>query len=172
MGHRIQILKRLVLGLLVALLSVTEFGCAPHARAPEPERALPTLELRRLDGSPSTLSALISGKPALVTFWATWCDSCNRETEALNRLFADVTEQGAGTVVGIDEGEVAELVSGFVAQHGVRYAQLLDSDFRFSDELDARRVPTTLVVDRTGKLVYRGGALDAAALDAFRRALR
>jgi hypothetical protein len=48
---------------------------------------------------------------------------------------------------------------------------LLDEDFRVADALGQRDVPATLVVDRGGRIVYRGDALDSASLVAFRRTL-
>ena len=40
-----------------------------------------------------------------------------------------------------------------------------------ADALGQRRVPATLVVDRSGRVVYRGEALDEGSLAAFRKAL-
>jgi hypothetical protein len=46
----------------------------------------------------------------------------------------------------------------------------VDPNFALADALGERRVPATLVVDRSGHIVYRGGALDGAGLAALRRA--
>jgi len=46
-----------------------------------------------------------------------------------------------------------------------------DGEFKLSDALGQRRVPATLVLDRGGRVVYSGGALDEQALAAFRAAL-
>jgi peroxiredoxin len=62
-------------------------------------------------------------------------------------------------------------VDTFVREHGVRYAQLVDEDFRLADALGQRDVPATLVVDRQGRVVYRGDALDGNGLEAFRKTL-
>lgn len=51
------------------------------------------------------------------------------------------------------------------------WAQLVDERFQLADQLGQTRVPATLVLDRDGRVVYRGGAFDEAALAAFRRAL-
>jgi hypothetical protein len=53
----------------------------------------------------------------------------------------------------------------------VRYTQLVDEEFRFADSIGERRVPATLVLDRAGRIVYRGDALDARSLAALRDAL-
>jgi hypothetical protein len=51
------------------------------------------------------------------------------------------------------------------------YLQLVDEDVLLADALGQRSVPATLVVDRSGRIVYRGDALSAEGLAAFRNAL-
>lgn len=123
-----------------------------------------------LDQRTTDLAAAVHGRPALVSLWATWCEACTTELDALNRLDARAKERGA-LVVGVAIGEPRERVAEFVATRGLNYAQLVDEDFHFADALGERRVPTTLVVDRAGRVVYVGGALDEGALAAFRAAL-
>jgi len=58
-----------------------------------------------------------------------------------------------------------------VQRQRLPYAQLVDERFRFADALGQERVPATLVIDRTGRIVFSGGALDDSALAALRAAL-
>ena len=132
--------------------------------------ALPAVELRTLDGRPARLDETLRGKVALVSLWATWCDACNHELEALGRLDGAARKAGA-TVLAVAEGEAPAHVAEFARQRGLSWAQLVDERFLLGDALGQKRVPTTLVVDRAGKIVFTGGALDAAALDALKRAL-
>jgi peroxiredoxin len=94
-----------------------------------------------------------------------------REVGALNRLAASVAARDDAVVLGVAEGESRASVDAFVRDRGVRFAQVLDEDFRLADALGQRDVPTTLVVDRTGRIVYRGDSLNGASLAAFRAAL-
>jgi peroxiredoxin len=107
---------------------------------------------------------------ALVSLWATWCDACVQEIDALGRLDERVRALG-GAVVAVDEGEPLHTVRAFVQQRGLRYAQLIDEELRLGDALGNKRVPTTLVVDRSGRIAYLGGALDEPALAALRAVL-
>lgn len=111
-----------------------------------------------------------AGKVALVSFWAPWCDSCVAELDALNRL-DDRARPSGGLVIGVAVGETPESASAFARSHKLRYPQLVDEDYKLTDALGQRRVPTTLVIDRRGQVVYTGGALDERALAAFRAAL-
>jgi peroxiredoxin len=108
---------------------------------------------------------------ALVSFWAPWCAACDREVDALNRLFDRTASRGDALVVGVAVGESRETVDAFVRRRGLRYTQVLDQDFRLADALGQRDVPATLVVDRSGRIVYRGEALDGAGLAAFTETL-
>lgn len=116
------------------------------------------------------LRTMLRGRPTLVVLWATWCEACRDEFAALNRLDAALAEH-EGLVVAIAVGDDVQKVRGVVAGQRLRYAQLVDPEFQFSDALGVRRVPTNLVVDRTGRIVHVGGALDAATLAAFRAQL-
>jgi thiol-disulfide isomerase/thioredoxin len=121
-----------------------------------------------LDGQSTELSRLVNGRVAMVSLWATWCEACQKEVDALNRLAA-ASAQADAIVVGVAVGESKEAVEAFVRGRGIRYPQILDQDFRLADALGQRDIPATLVVDRTGKIVYRGDALDGEALAVFGR---
>jgi cytochrome c biogenesis protein CcmG/thiol:disulfide interchange protein DsbE len=144
-------------------------GCA--AAKPKAVMALPSEPVETLDGVETDLGRLVHGRTALVSFWATWCTSCEREIDALNRLSERAAARGDALVVGVAVGEPRAKVDAFVRVRGVRYLQVLDKDFRLADALGQRDIPATLVVDRSGRIVYRGDALDSAGLAAFRKTL-
>lgn len=172
------------------LLVTASFGCAPPSpvlpsapQAASPAAALvpaapsvragvelPGVDLVTLDHGRARLDATLRGKVGLVSLWATWCESCAREFDALNRLDARARDRGA-VVVGVAVGEPAGTVADFVRRHDLRYAQLVDEGFYLADALGQRKVPATVVVDRAGRVVFVGGALDERALAAFRAAL-
>ena len=156
--------------LLIAGVTV---GCAgPRGAASQGSariERLPAVEVVRLDRRPTTLPELTRDRPALVNLWATWCDACEREFDALNRLEARVGNDGL--VIGVAVGEPYDHVLRFVTRRGLAYPQLVDEDFALSDALGSERVPTTLVVDRSGAIRYVGGELDEPALAAFEGAL-
>ena len=81
--------------------------------------------------------------------------------------------QGSGgVVIGVAVGEPREKAAAFAREHSLRYAQLVDEDLELADALGQKRLPATLVLDRAGRVVLSGGALDERALSAFRAALR
>jgi peroxiredoxin len=156
----------------LSLLVVVFASCATArpAPAPLPQDPLPPIQLQTLDGQPAQLQQTLAGRVALVAVWATWCDGCAAEFEALSRLSDRAGAHGA-VVVAVNMGESRDEVARFVAQRGLRYPQLIDQQYRLAHALGNDRVPTTLVIDRTGRVVYAGGALDENALAALRAAL-
>ena len=167
MGHRLPVL--IAIAIASAACSASE---APRASSPgQAEAAVPRVALATLAGDHTELSRLADGRVALVSLWATWCEACGKEMDALNRLDATTAAGRDAVVIGVDVGEEPDKVAEFARRRGLRYAQLVDQDFAFADALGQRRVPTTLVVDRHGRIVFRGDALDERSLDALRRAI-
>lgn len=134
--------------------------------------AMPHVGVTTISGEPANLVDAARGRVALVALWATWCEPCLREADALKRLDAQAAAEGDAVVLGVAVGEERGQVATFAAEHRLAYARFVDEGFRLADALGEHRVPTTLVLDRGGRIVYRGGALDARALEAFRRARR
>ena len=133
---------------------------------------MPSVALETLAGGRTEVARLAGGRVALVSLWATWCEACGKEMDALNRLDAKTAAGRDAVVIGVAVGEEPGTVAEFTRKRGLRYAQLVDQDFAFADALGGqRRVPTTLVVDRHGRIVFRGDALDARSLEALRQAV-
>lgn len=143
---------------------------APQA-PPAAQPRLPDVPVIDLDRATKSVEGVRKGRVALLTFWATWCEACQKEFAALNRLDEKTTGEKA-VVIGVAVGEPSAKVRGFVADHGLRYAQLVDEEFHLTDAMGQKRLPATVIVGRSGEVVYRGGMLDAEALAAFREALK
>jgi peroxiredoxin len=154
----------------LSLLTLLLLSCAVAPVRPPARSQLPAVELLTLDGQPTRLEKAIEGKVALVAVWATWCEACAGEFEALGRLAERAGAHG-GVVMAVAVGEKRSAVAEFVGRRGLRYPQLVDEDFRLADALGQSRVPATLVIDRDGRIIYTGGTLDENALQAMRAAL-
>jgi thiol-disulfide isomerase/thioredoxin len=108
--------------------------------------------VRNLDGKPMPLEPL-KGKAVVLSFWATWCGPC-RELEP---QLAQVAKSYAGNAdiafFAINADEDESLVPSFLAQEKwdlpIVYADGLD------DFLGVSALPTVLLIDPAGKIVYR-----------------
>jgi cytochrome c biogenesis protein CcmG/thiol:disulfide interchange protein DsbE len=165
------------LPLLTLALALALAGCAESSLSPVTEPSAPArkeflrVPLTTLDGGATDLARAADGQVVVVALWATWCDACQKELPALARLEAKAKARGDFRVLAVAVGDDREAVEAFSRKHGLRFARLVDVDYALANGLGTNRVPTTLIIDRDGRIIHEGGALDRAALEALRNAL-
>lgn len=146
-------------------------GGAP-ARGANVGAVAPDLESRTLDGQMVSLDSL-RGSPVLLNVWATWCHPCRDEIPVLEALHREHGAHGL-KVVGVsidDAGRIAD-VRQFASEFGVTYPIWHDPDQRVMPTFSVIGVPTTFLIGRDGRLIWRktgevkaGDPALAAALD-------
>ena len=137
------------LRLLAALAAATLLAPAAHA-TPAPNA--PDFTLRGADGRNVRLDEL-RGQVVLVNFWATWCGPCREEMPRLNALYEKYRKSGFVLLaVNIDDDPRAALAT--AGKLGVAFPVLLDTDKKVSKLYDLGMMPSTVVIDRDGKLRY------------------
>ncbi len=125
----------------------------------------PDFTLQTLDGESVTLSSL-RGKVVLINFWATWCPLCVREIPRLVRVVDTYKDQGLVVLdVNTTYQDDAAKVRQFARDHGISYPVLLDTEGSAGQKYPARLMPTTYLIDRSGKIVHtKVGEVDEATL--------
>ena len=123
-----------------------------------------------LAGEQRTLPALLGGRPALVNLWAPWCTSCVREMPRLERIARHAAGCGAA-IVAVAVGESPASLAAFPRARSIPYPVYTDPGFALADALGRRQIPATLVVDRAGRIVFEGAAIDSGAISALESAL-
>jgi thiol-disulfide isomerase/thioredoxin len=108
-------------------------------------------EARELAGTTVRLSEL-NGKVVLLNFWGIWCKSCRQEIPHLNGLDREWRERGL-VVLGADYGDAPEDLAPFVKELEMSYPVLLDDGL--ADEYEILVYPTTVVIDRKGRIRMR-----------------
>ncbi len=147
------------------LTALVFFACTP-ATAPSPSAAdLTHVPVLDTGGKTTNLAALAHGRVTVASLWAPWCEGCREEEPALLRLHQLSLERHDFVLVSIAIDAKAEEI----ASMNLPYPRLVDTG-AFA-EVGHRRVPSTFVIDASGRTVYEGGALDRAALDALTKAL-
>jgi thiol-disulfide isomerase/thioredoxin len=96
------------------------------------------------------------GKVVVLNIWATWCVPCRREMPALDRLQAKLGSPDFEVVpVSIDRGGI-ETVRKFYGEIGVQNVGIyIDRSGQVLRTLTAVGLPTTVLVDRTGREIGR-----------------
>ena len=145
------------------------------ADVPEPEALLDAgkpfpfaLDLPGLDGKPVTLADL-KGKVVMVDFWGTWCPPCREEVPDLITLHDTYHDRGL-EILGVncyegDGPEAEQKVRAFLKDRAIPYRCALANEEVEAQVPDFEGFPTTVFLDRSGKVrLTLGPEADRAAL--------
>ena len=98
------------------------------------------------------------GKALLVNFWATWCTPCVREMPALNALARDLGGDDFAVVAIASGQQVGKHPDVFLREHQLEALDLYtDPHASLMALFETQTLPTTLLVDRSGRIV--GGVI-------------
>ena len=97
--------------------------------------------------------AALSGYPAVVNVWASWCGPCRFEFPHFQRASARYGKRVA--FLGIDSEDSDDAATTFLEGEPVPYPSYTDPDKEIADSIGASLgLPDTAFYDRNGELVY------------------
>ena len=115
---------------------------------------MPPYTAAYLDGKPLNLASE-KGNVIFLNVWATWCGPCRFETPELQTLQNQYAKSGFKVIgVSVDEGET-EAVKTFVKEEKITYPIALDPEGRIANLVQTTVLPTSLLLDRSGRIVWR-----------------
>ncbi len=143
---------RLVLGLVaaavVAGLVIAELATSGSDQGTKPAPALPAHVLH----GPKVSVASLRGQPALINFWASWCEPCRQEAPGLERLSRKL--RGSARLVGVDFNDDSTAnADDFIREHRLTYPIVRDADGIAAGHYGVSGLPTTFVLDADGRIV-------------------
>lgn len=114
-----------------------------------------------------------AGEVYVANFWYAGCPPCRAEAADLQTLSEVYAPKGV-SFVGVNTYDQAETSQAFSRKFGVTYPSILDANdvavqFAFSGSVAPNAVPTTLVIDREGRVAARWSGLlsDPSILEAM-----
>lgn len=140
---------------LVPLLLAGACASAPKsADHPMLEKQV-SLSLPANDGSLVTIPGE-GGSSYVLDFWAPTCVPCRTATPAMVARKDELRARGAHLIlVGVlEDEESTEQAQAVLQSWGVRDRFLVDRDDASKSQLGVSSLPATLIVDKTGKLVW------------------
>ncbi|MGH1549934.1 peroxiredoxin family protein [Leifsonia poae] len=125
----------------------------------------------KLQNGDTVTSKDYAGKVLVVNFWYAGCPPCRVEAPDLQSLSEKYAAQGVG-FLGVNLYDSVQTAASFEKDKGVTYPSVLDRDtgsvlLAFSKTVPPKATPTTLVVDKEGRVAARilGAIPDKSILD-------
>lgn len=152
-GRRMRAAAALSTLMLAAVL------CGPGAagaRAAMLNSAAPDFTLPSSGGTNLRLQEQ-RGQVVMINFWATWCGPCRREMPQLNRLYGKYRSAGF-LLLGVNIDDDRNNALGLASKLGLQFPVLFDSTQRVSRLYDLSTMPSSVLIDRDGRVrtIFQG----------------
>ena len=133
------------------LLSLISSGVAAATPGPLLGDQAPVFSLPALDGQRVQVDFV--GKLTMLNFWAVRCPYCREEMSDLAAFAA--TYRSRLVVYAIDIREPADRVTRYMSENNFTLPVLLDNKGELSEKYAVEKIPTTLLIDEKGNVVFR-----------------
>jgi peroxiredoxin len=125
----------------------------------EPDRAAAVKFQGVTDAGEPVSSTDYAGQVLVINFWYAACPPCRLEAPDLEALSQEFAGQGA-TFLGVNVRDQAETAAYFAKENGISYPSVIDANdgnmlYAFAGTVAPNAVPTTLVIDKKGRVAAR-----------------
>lgn len=137
----------------IAIVAVFLVISAAHSRMINEEA--PGFTLKDMDGHTVSLKDL-RGKVVFIDFFASWCAPCKKEFPEINNIIGRYDESEVAFVA-VNVDKKRSHVEDFLRQIpglSKRFIVLLDTDSSVISSYNARAMPTSFILDKTGVVRY------------------
>jgi peroxiredoxin len=143
---------RKVIAAIAAALSVS----LPALAGSSPAAPAPAFTLASRAGQDVSL-AQYKGQVVMLNFWASWCGPCRQEMPLLESIYKKYNKMGF-TLLGVNVEPDSNAANEWLKATPVSFPILYDRDSKVSKLYDVAGMPSTVIIDRSGKLrvLHRG----------------
>jgi thiol-disulfide isomerase/thioredoxin len=96
----------------------------------------------------------LKGKVVFINFWATWCPPCRAEMPALNDLYNKLHADDRFVFLFLNEDNDPQKAASYLQSNGFAMP-LLSSSGSVPSEIYSGSLPTTIVLNKDGQIVYK-----------------
>ena len=116
----------------------------------------PAAALEDLDGNPIEILDYVKGKPALLEFWATWCENCEALQPQMDEIQTRYGDRLNVVAVAVGVAQTVRRVKRHLEGHDPGYPYLWDGDGAAVRAYKAPPTSVVVILDADGKVVYTG----------------
>jgi thiol-disulfide isomerase/thioredoxin len=131
----------------------------------------PGAALQDLQGNAVDLIDFVKGKPALIEFWATWCELCERLQPQLDQIQARHGEHLNVVAVAVGVAQNLRRVQRHLEDHDPGYPYLFDARGAAVRAYNAQTTSIVVMLDAQGRVAYTGVGGDQNLTGAVERLL-
>jgi peroxiredoxin len=154
-------MKKWLSGVLCGVLCVWSLGASADVTGQAPDFTLKSsrgenIKLRELRGTGVWLH-----------FWAAWCGPCRTEMPLLDELYQEYRDYGF-TILGVNLDENRDQANLLLDKIPVSFPVLFDPANSTSETYQVDAMPTTVLIDRNGKVRYHHRGYKDGYMDHYR----
>ena len=124
--------------------------------AQESEKKYPDIDFNFFNGKKMSMDELVSNGPIVMQFWAIWCAPCKKEMYYLDKIQEKYKSQGVNVIcINTDNLKSISKAKAYIRQKRYDLLVAADPSSRIFNMLNANVMPTTIVFDKEGQIVYR-----------------
>ena len=149
-----------ILALFLVLMAVFTCGMGntpgrTRISAASPLAKVHDFTLDALSGEKITLSSL-KGYVILISFWAPWCPPCRQEMPSMQKLYEEIGNDKF-EILAIAVKQNRAPVEKFIKENKYSFPVLLDEDGSVARKYRVSAIPTNIIIDKSGAIVFREG---------------
>jgi thiol-disulfide isomerase/thioredoxin len=118
--------------------------------------AAPDVTLEDLDGNQVRLMDVVAGRPALIEFWASWCEQCEALQPTVDEVQARFGDRVQIVAVAVAVAQSQRRVRRHVEEHGADYPYLWDAKGEAVRAYQAAATSIVVLLDAEGQVAYTG----------------
>lgn len=151
-------MKHLILAPLIYLLCMSHVSAAYQPPLLKGIRQYdigmaPNFKLKDIDDVPFELKDT-RGNWVFLHFWASWCGPCRKEMPTIEKLIEKTRDKNFKVIM-VNTAEDDDTIFTFMASVGLEATTLMDRDGLITEKYKPRGLPTTFLIDPTGRVRYQ-----------------
>ena len=119
------------------------------------EKKYPNINFDLFNGKKISIHELINSGPLVIQFWAIWCSPCKKEMYYLDKIQDKYKDSGVNVIcINTDNLKSVPKAKAYVRQKKYDLLIAADPSSQIFKKLNASVMPTTLIMDKNGQIVY------------------